>query len=121
MRHAYETRGARGPFRQTQLPARSGCRKPIGLTPGTLVGYVQSGRPTAAAGRSEVELVDEPAPAEVDVPLELLLPLDVLGVVVVVLVLPVWVFVISRTCLVALSQHLPWLTLAEGVLVVVVL
>ena len=64
--------------------------------------------------------MDEPAAEEVeDDPLEL--PLPVLGAVVVVLVLPIWVFVISRTCLAALSQHLPWLTLAEGVVVVVVL
>jgi hypothetical protein len=83
--------------------------------------YLQSGRPAAAAGRfSTAELVDEPAPAEVEVdPLEL--PLCVLGDVVVVLVLPIWVFVMSRTCLVALSQHLPWLTLVEGEVVVVVL
>ena len=81
---------------------------------------MQSGRPAAAAGRLSVE---EPAPAELDAdPLELLvLPLPMLGVVVVVLVLPVWVFVMSRTCLVALSQHLVWVTLAEGVVVVVVL
>ena len=51
-----------------------------------------------------MELVDEPAVEEVeDEPLEL----PALGVVVVVLVLPISVFVISRTCLVALSQHLP--------------
>jgi hypothetical protein len=47
------------------------------------------------------------------------LPLPPLGVVVVVLVLPVCAVVMSRTCLAALSQHLPWLTLAEGVVVVV--
>lgn len=53
-----------------------------------------------------MELLDEPAAEEVeDDPLEL--PLAVLGVVVVVLVLPISVLVISRTCLVALSQHLP--------------
>jgi hypothetical protein len=69
---------------------------------------LQSGKPIAAVGRFVEELLDEPAPAEVDDdPLRLELPLPVLGVVVVVLVLPIWVFVISRTCLVALSQHLP--------------
>ena len=47
------------------------------------------------------------------------LPMVVLGVVVVVLVLPIWVVVLSRTCLVAASQHLLWFTVAEGVLVVV--
>ena len=57
--------------------------------------YLQSGRPAAAAGRP----LDE----------ELLLPLPVvvLGVVVVVLLLPIWVVVLSRTWLVAASQHLP--------------
>jgi len=48
------------------------------------------------------------------------LPLLPLGAVVVVLLLPVCVVVISRTRLVALSQHLPWSTRAEGVVVVVV-
>ena len=59
-------------------------------------------------------------PAEL--PLELLvLPVALpLGEVVVVLVLPICVVVLSRTCLVAASQHLPWVTRAEGVVVVVV-
>ncbi len=47
-----------------------------------------------------------------------LLVLPQLGVLVVVVLLPIWVVVLSRICLLALSQHLPWVTLAEGVVVV---
>lgn len=99
-----------------------GCRDDlVAPTPGTEWVYLQSGKPIAAAGRFAVpELADEPAPVVVEDPLEPLL-LPVLGFVVVVLLLPIWVLVMSRTCLVALSQHFPWLTLVEGVVVVVVL
>ena len=71
----------------------------------------------ASAGRTSV--VELPALDDVDEPLVLPLPVAVLGVVVVVLVLPIWVVVLSRTCFFAASQHLLWFTVVEGVLVVV--
>ena len=65
-------------------------------------------------------MLELPALDEVDdEPLVLPLPAVPLGVEVVVLVLPIWVVVLSRTWLVAASQHLPWFTVADGVLVVV--
>jgi hypothetical protein len=106
-------------------PLLGQARCGAGFYPPRQSAYLQSGRPAAAAGRSADAV--EPDPAEVEdmpellvVPLPLVAPALRLGVLVVVLVLPVCVVVTSRTCLLAASQHLPWLTDAEGVVVVVV-
>ena len=77
----------------------------------------QSGMP---AGRV-AEAVERVDPAEVDEVSPPELPLVVPpGVVVVVLALPDCVLVMSRTWFLALSQHLPWVTEPEGVVVVLV-